>query len=161
MGKSSTLIARARDLYHAYAMGQLPVALRRNSIDYYYLSVYPGLKQMSGFGKSTRPRYPDVISNAYIHIPFCTGICTFCSYFLTTVKAGDLSRIAAYLALVKRELALQQVETRLELSYIYFGGGTPSLIPPAALAELSGFLPSEHSLAELGYGTDKLRREFF
>jgi oxygen-independent coproporphyrinogen-3 oxidase len=161
MGESSTLIARARDLYRAYAMDQLPVVLRRNSIDYYYLSVYPGLKQMSSFGKLAPPRYPDAISNAYIHIPFCTGVCSFCSYFLSTVKAGDLSRIAAYLELVKQELALHQAETRLDLSYIYFGGGTPSLIPPATLAELFGFLSSEQILAECSYGTFELHPEFF
>src|SRR6185437_8848526 len=106
MGASSTLVARARDLYRAYDMGQLPVALRRNSLDYYYLSIYPGLQQMSSFGNLARPRYPDVIPNAYIHIPFCTGVCSFCSYFLRTVRADDLSPITAYLELVKQELAL-------------------------------------------------------
>lgn len=161
MDASSTLIARARDLYRAYDMDQLPVALRRNSIDYYYLSIYPGLKQMSSFGNLARPRYPDVIPNAYIHIPFCTGVCSFCSYFLRTVRAGDLSPITAYLELLKQELALHQAETTLDLSYIYFGGGTPSLIPPPALAELFGFLSSQRILAEQSYGAFELHPEFF
>lgn len=161
MDASSALIARARDRYRAYAMDRLPPALRRNSLDHYYLSIYPGLKQMSSFGELARPRYPDVIPNAYLHIPFCTGVCSFCSYFLRTVRAGDLSPVAAYLELVKQELALHQAETKLDLSYIYFGGGTPSLIPPATLAELFGFLSSRQILAEHSHGTFELHPEFF
>ena len=40
---SAALIAEAEALYDAYQLDALPPALCRNSLDYYYLSIYPSL----------------------------------------------------------------------------------------------------------------------
>jgi oxygen-independent coproporphyrinogen III oxidase len=161
MDASSALAARARRLYFAYQMSEVPPPLRRNSIDYYYLSVYPGLKHMLAFSPDDLPRYPEVVRTAYLHIPFCTGVCSFCSYFLRPLPSHDRSPVTAYLELVKQEITLHQAKTELALSYLYFGGGTPSLIPPAALADLFAFLSSQQALAPERYGTFELHPEFF
>src|SRR5882724_6819987 len=162
MEASSPLVARAEELYLAYEMDGLPAALRRNSIDYYYLSVYPGLAEMADLEESDLPSYPDTLRAAYVHIPFCSGLCSFCSYFLTTVKAGQDAPIHAYLELVKQELAFHQEHATIDLSVVYFGGGTPSLIPPAMLAELFDFMTDRRILASgRRYGTVELHPEFF
>jgi len=88
-------------------MDELPLDLQRDSRYYYYLSVYPGLKQMEELGTDQLPELPETVNSAYVHTPYCTGVCSFCSYFLTTVREEDTSPIASYLETVKEEVACQ------------------------------------------------------
>lgn len=67
----------------------------------------------------------------YIHIPFCIRKCNYCSF----VSYDDrIPVIPDYIAAVKREMALR-IPGR-NVSTIYFGGGTPSLLSAAQIAEL-------------------------
>jgi oxygen-independent coproporphyrinogen-3 oxidase len=158
---TSPLVRKAEQLYDEFEMDALPPALRRNSLDYYYLSVYPSLKAMSELGANSLPAYPDLITSAYLHIPFCSGVCDFCSYFLTTVDRGNRSPISDYLELVKKEVITHQGKTELNISYLYFGGGTPSLIPIRSLEGLFAFLKERGVLADSTMGTLELHPEFF
>jgi oxygen-independent coproporphyrinogen-3 oxidase len=159
--ETSNLISQAGELYQEYDMDNLPVELQRDSRQFYYLSVYPGLKQMSEIDEIDPPQIPASIHNAYVHTPYCTGVCSFCSYFLTTVNESDTSPISAYLDTVKTEVLQRAKETDLDISYIYFGGGTPSLIPNDALDKFFKFLDKNHVLNPTRYGTLELRPEFF
>jgi|GEM_PF-3494724 len=67
------------------------------------------------------PQLPDKVTSAYVHTPYCTGVCSFCSYFLTTVSE-DTSPITHYMETVKTEIRQRSQETDLDISYIYFGG---------------------------------------
>ncbi|RIV91894.1 coproporphyrinogen III oxidase [Aurantiacibacter xanthus] len=70
----------------------------------------------------------------YIHWPFCLAKCPYCD-FNSHVRASvdvDLWR-KALLADMRHEAELAGGET---LSSIFFGGGTPSLMPPALVAAL-------------------------
>lgn len=79
---------------------------------------------------------------AYIQVPFCQTKCTYCN-FHTAVVARD--RYEPYAAAVCREIAESTsyfgpaiVDT------IYVGGGTPSLLDPAALARILDALRSSY-----------------
>lgn len=159
--EQSPLITSSSELYQEYNMDGLPPELKRDSRYFYYLSVYPGLKQMSEITDETLPKLPEEIHSAYIHTPYCTGVCSFCSYFLTTVSKEDASPIESYLEVVKDEVLQRACETDLDLSYIYFGGGTPSLIPPKALEKFFVFLDKHNILSTSRYGTLELHPEFF
>jgi oxygen-independent coproporphyrinogen-3 oxidase len=78
----------------------------------------------------------------YLHVPFCVRRCSYCDFSIAVRK-----RIPAreYVDAVLRELELVRaadpgavprgvVEGRLDT--IYLGGGTPSLLPPDAIATL-------------------------
>ncbi len=70
----------------------------------------------------------------YIHWPFCLKKCPYCD-FNSHVRAGvdvDLWR-GALLGDMAREAEVAGGET---LTSIFFGGGTPSLMPPALVAAL-------------------------
>jgi len=159
--ESSPLIDNASELFHHYDMENLPPELRRDSRYFYYLSVYPGLRQMVELDEDSIPELPEVTHSAYIHTPYCTGVCSFCSYFLTTVSEQDTSPIESYLETVKTEVLQWARETDLDLSYIYFGGGTPSLIPTDALESFFKFLDKHQVLNPTRYGTLELHPEFF
>ena len=71
----------------------------------------------------------------YVHFPWCVRKCPYCDFNSYTLQ-GELPA-AAYLARLERDLAgqAQQVGGRAIVS-VFFGGGTPSLFPPAAIARL-------------------------
>ncbi|MEK6287893.1 MAG: radical SAM family heme chaperone HemW [Acidobacteriota bacterium] len=75
----------------------------------------------------------------YIHIPFCERKCTYCN-FNTTDFFEVLAR--RYISAVSRELGYwgerltEQLGDRAAVDTIYFGGGTPSIVDAAQLAEL-------------------------
>lgn len=73
------------------------------------------------------------MAGIYIHIPFCKQICHYCNFYsLVSVKY----RPAFFDALLK-EISLQKAYLQGEIiKTIYFGGGTPSLLPAADLQKI-------------------------
>lgn len=85
----------------------------------------------------------------YIHIPYCIQRCTYCdfaTYVQTEIKPPEY-----YISLVKNEIFnkrnLFNHRSEQGLDTIYFGGGTPSLIPAELIVELIS------ELAKFGYRT--------
>ncbi|HEY7194667.1 MAG TPA: coproporphyrinogen-III oxidase family protein, partial [Gemmatimonadales bacterium] len=66
----------------------------------------------------------------YVHVPFCQRRCSYCDFSIAVRK-----RIPAreYVDVILREAA--QIQER-DFETIYFGGGTPSLLPPGAIATI-------------------------
>lgn len=160
VGEASELVAIASAAYDDYRLDDLPRALKRNSLDYYYLSIYPSLKEMQPLDGDLPP-YPPAVHNAYIHIPFCSGVCDFCSYYLVAVSPKRREAIARYLKRVEAEIRFHARHTALDITYLFFGGGTPSLIPYEALEAFLAFLEDGRYLDLSVMGTLELHPEFF
>jgi oxygen-independent coproporphyrinogen-3 oxidase len=63
----------------------------------------------------------------YVHIPFCTAKCTYCDF---NSYAGQDSLMAPYAAAVAKEAVLWSPRLKgRRASTVFFGGGTPSLLP--------------------------------
>ncbi len=152
------LIKEAHNIYEQHSMDELPASLQRNSLDYYYLSVYPGLQEMRD--TDTYPEYPERVSTMYIHTPFCSGICNFCSYFVKSTR-GETQKIDEYYKLLKKEVDYHATKTKIKLKYLYFGGGTPSLISPETLNSFLLHLDSRGLIDGPLLGTFELHPEFF
>lgn len=69
--------------------------------------------------------------SAYVHVPFCRHRCGYCNF---TLVAGRDDLIADYLRAIEIELAW--LRTPREVDTLFFGGGTPSHLPLAALEQL-------------------------
>ena len=93
------------------------------------------------------------MSHLYFHVPFCRRRCSYCDFSIAVRK-----RIPAreYVEAVKAELDAIRVSSGWtnrgpDLSTIYFGGGTPSLLPPDAIQTLLlDAVRSTHSLDDVG-----------
>jgi oxygen-independent coproporphyrinogen III oxidase len=75
-----------------------------------------------------------MLPGVYIHIPFCRTKCTYCSFL-----SGDYDEAlsARYLATLESEIdAAGRLDGRPRVDTVYFGGGTPSLIPAAELVHI-------------------------
>ena len=71
--------------------------------------------------------------NLYIHVPFCAGMCDYCAFY--SEPAPELELIRKWLDRILFQLeesasCLKNAET------VYFGGGTPSLLPDEVLKRL-------------------------
>ena len=69
----------------------------------------------------------------YIHIPFCKSKCAYCDF--NSFPAME-DYFEAYVCAVSQEAKLRAGEVCGEVSSVYFGGGTPTLLPP----ELTSYL---------------------
>jgi oxygen-independent coproporphyrinogen-3 oxidase len=84
------------------------------------------------------------MAGIYIHIPFCKKACTYCDFhFSTSLKYVEemTDAICAEIIMKKERLAGQQIGS------IYFGGGTPSVLPAAALQKIFNTLTQHFSIA--------------
>ena len=67
------------------------------------------------------------MAGIYIHIPFCKKACTYCDFhFSTSLKYADEMVDA-----ICREIVFKKDRITDQVGSIYFGGGTPSVLPAA------------------------------
>lgn len=71
------------------------------------------------------------MKSAYIHIPFCNTICSYCDFCKVYY---DSKLVSSYLDALKREIKKDYLGEKL--STIYIGGGTPSSLSLEELKEL-------------------------
>jgi len=87
---------------------------------------------------------PAKVEHLYIHVPFCAAKCRYCAFYSTP---DHTETMAAYVDAVAAEL--QPWTRRLAPRTIFFGGGTPSLLPPPLLRQLCDSLRRELPLHDL------------
>lgn len=77
-----------------------------------------------------------IVKHLYVHVPFCRTKCPYCDFYSTTEKAD----VKDYLSILKKELEIREITVLPET--IYFGGGTPSLMPPFFFESILNMFPS-------------------
>ena len=87
--------------------------------------------------------------HAYVHIPFCTVKCGYCDFNtytaneLGTLKQSDFAAtLIGEITLSAKILQQSDVASR-KLKTVFFGGGTPSLLPAADLIAILDSLEAE------------------
>ena len=74
------------------------------------------------------PTKEDSMAGIYVHIPFCRHKCSYCDFVSFPDK---IDYAEAYMACLYKELKMRGEELKdYEFDTVYFGGGTPSYIPP-------------------------------
>lgn len=81
----------------------------------------------------------------YVHIPFCRVKCSYCDF---AVAAGQDHRVDRYIDALVREIEDHGRDIGGRPDSVYFGGGTPSRVPPAAIERLLASLHARHPPAE-------------
>lgn len=78
--------------------------------------------------------------NIYLHTPFCVQRCSYCYYKTTNLRGTDKNaRMERYVNALCQEIKLAADASDLKnrhINSIYFGGGTPSLLPEYLLEKL-------------------------
>jgi oxygen-independent coproporphyrinogen-3 oxidase len=93
----------------------------------------------------------------YIHVPFCISLCPYCDFVVYAGAAarGPRARVEAFLAALRTEIELRADVAdgrfgadRPPLETVYLGGGTPSLLPADAVADLLGLVRARFGVAD-------------
>src|SRR5689334_6922088 len=79
----------------------------------------------------------------YIHIPFCAARCSYCAF---NIETHAEAQIPAFIAALRNEITNLGRTAQIRLNTVYFGGGTPSLLPPD---EVNAVLQTVHSMFNL------------
>ena len=82
---------------------------------------------------------------AYLHIPFCTKRCGYCSFNTAPDSPGAVVRFLPALLGEIDIVAREPWAGAIDLRSVFLGGGTPSLLPAEAMAEIL-----EHLRARFG-----------
>lgn len=72
------------------------------------------------------------MAGVYIHIPFCRKACHYCNFHFSTSMQLQEGFVNALL----QEIDLQKNYLSQPVSTIYFGGGTPSILPSANITDI-------------------------
>ncbi len=96
-------------------------------------------------------------SGAYVHVPFCSRRCDYCAFATWTDREHLWER---YAKAVEREARLRAGSAHGPLTSVFFGGGTPSLVPAdllvgmlSAVVEAFGLAPGAEVTVECNPGT--------
>jgi putative oxygen-independent coproporphyrinogen III oxidase len=90
----------------------------------------------------------------YVHVPFCRVRCGYCDFnTYTATELGDVSgaSVASYADAAIAELRLARRvlgEVDRPISTVFFGGGTPTLLPPGDLGRILAAARAEFGLAD-------------
>ncbi|MFI3330269.1 MAG: radical SAM family heme chaperone HemW [Rikenellaceae bacterium] len=82
----------------------------------------------------------------YIHIPFCQNKCSYCDFF----SVASTTHLRPILQTMKKEMQSQHnFFNSKQISTIYIGGGTPSLLNPRQIEQLFSELSQHWDLTNL------------
>lgn len=80
----------------------------------------------------------------YLHFPFCKQKCNYCDFYSGT----DQTQVAPYLLALKKQLKDAAPECdSYTVDTVFFGGGTPTLMPVPALVALMETIAASYHLA--------------
>jgi oxygen-independent coproporphyrinogen-3 oxidase len=73
----------------------------------------------------------------YLHVPFCAELCLYCG--CNTAVTRSYKAVASYVDCLEREIDLvaKHLPTRMDVSHIHWGGGTPTILSPEDLQRIS------------------------
>jgi oxygen-independent coproporphyrinogen-3 oxidase len=89
----------------------------------------------------------DIPLALYVHMPWCVRKCPYCDFNSHQLKSGQPD--GTYIDALIRDFDLEapRVQGR-RIGSVFFGGGTPSLFPPAEFARLIGALKQRIDFAD-------------
>ncbi|MGW0480864.1 radical SAM family heme chaperone HemW [Nonomuraea sp. NPDC003214] len=87
----------------------------------------------------------------YVHVPFCVTRCGYCDFnTYTAAELGPGASRADYAATVVEEIRLARRvlgDAELPVETVFFGGGTPTLLPAEDLSRILAAIGAEFGLA--------------
>jgi oxygen-independent coproporphyrinogen-3 oxidase len=88
-----------------------------------------------------------LVEGLYIHIPFCFHKCHYCDFYSITRQTPE--RMTRFVDLLLREADLWSAYGDIQPRTIFFGGGTPSLLPLHQMERLIEGLKRRFDLSNL------------
>ncbi len=113
----------------------------------YFVSAYPPFSVWTGeqvaryeAALQGRPRDPAAPWGLYVHVPFCVERCHFCYYLSHDRRPEQIDRTVDAIVAEAGMYAATPAFAGRRPGFVYFGGGTPSLLSVSQVSRLIGGL---------------------
>ena len=92
------------------------------------------------YGKWLKELNPVIPLSLYVHIPFCTELCWYCGCH--TAVSRSYNAVEHYVSCLKSEIDLivRKLPSRMAVSHMHLGGGTPTSLKPKDLHSILSHL---------------------
>lgn len=81
----------------------------------------------------------------YLHVPFCEKKCSYCDFY----SIESMTHIERFTDVLLQEIALRKPQyDGTSVTSVFFGGGTPSLLTPEAIARINTALRSAFDISD-------------
>jgi oxygen-independent coproporphyrinogen III oxidase len=77
-------------------------------------------------------------TSLYLHIPFCRSMCWYCGCHTSVVRREEPVALYASALRCEIDLVLSQIDRRIRVDHVHFGGGTPTIMAPETFLDLIG-----------------------
>ena len=157
--KTSALMEGAASILDKLPMDNLREnGFYKNALEYSYVFQYPPPATLDSI-EAEKIWYctPPAIQTTkcrkiglYIHIPYCTGTCTYC-YFSRYSQYEAPVPESEYIELLKQELRLILANPHMEhnsITTIAFGGGTPTCFSDKQISDIFSFVRSSLNIED-------------
>ena len=121
------------DLAACYGQERLPRYTSYPTAPHFSAAIGPGT-----YAEWLKAIPPQASASLYLHVPFCRSMCWYCGCHTSVARRDE--PIAVYAAALRCELDLvsRQIDCRIKVDHIHFGGGTPTIMTPELFADLIG-----------------------
>ncbi len=151
--KTSDLIERSRKILAEKKLDEVwKAGIHRDPTKYHITVMYPPLKTMAPIPEETI--FSDFQNKRneftlYIHIPFCSGKCSFCYFY--QIEKPETHLVNTYLAALKKEIRIVEKKIRdqigpVKVKSIFFGGGSPTMLSADQFSDLMGSVKESFEL---------------
>ena len=84
----------------------------------------------------------------YLHVPFCLRKCPYCSFYSLAGRTDLHQRYAQAISTQLRAFSEEYCDPQRPLTSVFFGGGTPTILPPETLSRLLAECLAQFSCAD-------------
>jgi oxygen-independent coproporphyrinogen-3 oxidase len=102
---------------------------------------------VAALAEQEKNRHPEL--GVYVHVPFCASTCDYCAFYQVRPEGDDLRR---FIRTMHAEMDL--VGGALFATTVFWGGGTPGLLPPAMLGELASVVRGRLAAAPVEWSVE-------
>ena len=84
------------------------------------------------------------MASLYLHIPYCEKKCIYCDFY----SIENMNSMEQFLAALEKEIRMyaERFSESDPIDTIFFGGGTPSLLPPSTMGKILTALHSNYQI---------------
>jgi oxygen-independent coproporphyrinogen-3 oxidase len=136
------LVERGREWVEAHGVDAAEQWLASRTLEMHCPYIYPPTSRYEQLSQSElytpSVDWDDYPPALYVHIPYCIYRCSFCNFALDVLREANapVDQYLDTLELEIKQILERTARSRVRLSSIHIGGGTPSALSPVQLEKL-------------------------
>lgn len=112
------------------------LGLSKEEEDYAFTFIYPPTQVLYKIDENIISAKKIESANIYIHIPYCTGRCSYCYFGCYHIAKAPIQKDEYVQAMIKEIQLLSYKYGKINVESIHFGGGTPTILDNEDFAKI-------------------------